>query len=111
MTQRRGNKPVRPSRPFKPIPVLTGKYQPKIPAKQKKPSLVQRIKELGNRIRGWFRRRNKRSQRTTIKSKWQTEDRPQWVIDRARRKANLKTRNRRNRKQTRALHQLEWRRA
>jgi len=112
-TNRRGRRPIGTLRPYKPIPVITEYLRSKtlVDVKSKR-TLVERLKEWGGRIRRLFSRKKKRRITTkTIKSKWKTEDRPQWAIDLGRHKANQKARNRRNRKQTLALHQMQWKRA
>ncbi|MCK5601613.1 hypothetical protein KAR91_07090 [Candidatus Pacearchaeota archaeon] len=108
MTKRRGNKPTRPPKPFKPIPVVTEKYKSKAPSSgNAKLSLSQRFMKWVRRL---FRRRKKRRVETkTFKSKWQKEDRIQAIIDYSIHRAKKKARNRRNRKQARALHQIERR--
>jgi len=112
-TSRRASRPARSQRPYKPIPVVTEQFRGKEKVDEKaKRSLVERLKEWGGRLRRLFGRKKKRRIETkTIKSQWRKEPRPQWDVDRGIRKANRKARNRRKRKVTRALHQMERRRA
>lgn len=112
-TSRRASSPNRPQRPYKPIPVITERHRgkAKIDEESKRRPLVERFKDWGRGIRGWFGRKKKRRIETkTIKSKWRREDVSQEERDRGIRKAAIKARNRRKRKSARALHQAERRR-
>lgn len=112
MTNRRGNRPARPQRPFKKVPIITEQYRGKVLTDAKvKLSLMQRLKMWGGRLRRLFGRKKRHIETKTIKSKWISEKRSQWTIDRGIRKATIKARNRRNRKQARTLHQMERRSA
>ena len=110
-TSRRANRPNKPQRPYKPIPVITEQFRSKTKTdeKAKRLGLVQRLKNLGRMIRGWFGQKPKSPKRQ--QRKWVTEPKVQAVVDLARHKAKKKQRNRRNRKATRALHQSQRRRA
>ena len=112
-TNRRGSRPIRAQRPYKPIPVITEQHRGKAKIDEKaKQSLVARLKEWGRRIRRLFgRKKRRRIESKTIKGKWRRENTPQEITDLARHKAKIKARNRRKRKAARALHQMERRRA
>ena len=113
-TSRRASRPIRVQRPYKPIPVVTEQFhgKEKIDEESKKRSFMKRFKEWGRRIRRLFGRKKKRRIETkTIKSKWRREPSSQWDVDRGIRKARIKACNRRKRKAARKLHQMERRRA
>jgi len=114
MTQRRGNKPTKPPQPYKPIPVVTEQFRGKnkVDANVKRLRLIERLKNLGGMLRRLFGRKKKRRIETrTIKSKWISKKSSQWEVDRSIHKAKKKARNRHKRKQARALHQMERRRS
>jgi hypothetical protein len=112
-TNRRAHRPSGGQRPYKPIPVITEQFRgkQKVDEKAKKLSLIKRIEKWGRSFLGLFRWKKKRNVKTkSFKPAWIKEDRPQWDVDRQRRKKKIKARNRRNRKATRRLHQMERRR-
>lgn len=114
-TSRRGSRPIRTQRPYKPIPVVTEQFRGKEKIDEKaKRSLVQRFYEWGRRIRRLFGRKKKRRIETkTIKSNWRKQNVyvSQEERDRGIRKARVKACNRRKRRNARTLHQAERRRA
>ena len=114
-TNRRAHRPDRPQRPYKPIPVITEKHRGKAKVDEKsQQSLVARLKEWGSRIRRLFgRKKRRRIETKTIKSNWRKQNVyvSQEERDRGIRKARIKSCNRRKRRDARALHQMERRRA
>ena len=115
-TSRRGSRPIRAQRPYKPIPVVTEQFRgkEKIDEESKKRSFMKRFKDWGRRIRRLFGRKKKRRIETkTIKSNWRKQNVyvSQEERDRGIRKARIKACNRRKRRNARTLHQMERRRA
>jgi hypothetical protein len=115
-TTRRALRPDRAQRPYKPIPVVTEQFRgkEKIDEESQRRSFMEGLKAWGRRIRGWFGRKKKRRIETvTIKSKWRKQSAfvSQEERDRGIRKSRIKASNRRKRRDARALHQMERRRA
>lgn len=115
-TSRRGSRPIRAQRPYKPIPVITEQHRgkAKIDEESQRRSFMEGLKEWGRRIRGWFGRKKKRRIETkTIKSNWRKQNAfvSQEERDRGIRKARIKACNRAKRRNARTLHQMERRRA
>ena len=115
-TSRRASRPIRAQRPYKPIPVVTEQFhgKEKIDDESRRQPIIERLKEWGRRIRRLFGRKKKRRIETkTIKSNWckQNVYVSQEERDRGIRKARIKARNRRKRRNARTLHQMERRRA
>ena len=115
-TSRRASRPIRAQRPYKSIPVVTEQFRgkEKIDEESRRRPIIERLKEWGRRIRGWFGRKKKRRIETkTIKSKWRKQNVyvSQEERDRGVRKSRIKACNRRKRRDARTLHQMERRRA
>ena len=97
-TNRRGLRPDKVQRPYKPIPVITEQFRgkEKIDDESRRRPVIERLKEWGRRIRGWFGRKKKRRIKTkTIKSKWRKQNAyvSQEERDRGIRKARIKAKN------------------
>ncbi len=114
-TNRRGLRPDKAQRPYKPIPLVTEQFRAKALTDAKvRLSLVKRLKSWGRSLRRLFGRKKKRRiENKTIKSNWRKQSAyvSQEERDRGIRKARIKASNRRKRRNARTLHQAERRRA